>query len=87
MRRVEQASRKLTSLLKLMNFNVSCCLSELSHEKKAQFVIKGTVVAPFVLSRSSREKWRSKWIAKNCCATSMSRNVVLAKRSQSVVTV
>eukprot|EP00957_Ditylum_brightwellii_P188134 14322539-Ditylum_brightwellii.AAC.1 len=40
MRRIEQASRKLTSLSKLMNFKVSCCLAELLQEKKAQFVNK-----------------------------------------------
>eukprot|EP00957_Ditylum_brightwellii_P030076 2276665-Ditylum_brightwellii.AAC.1 len=69
MRRVKQASRKLTSLSKWMKFRASCCFIELSQEKKAQFLIKGTVVAPFAISRSSKEKWRSAWIAKKCCAT------------------
>eukprot|EP00957_Ditylum_brightwellii_P091900 6997423-Ditylum_brightwellii.AAC.1 len=87
MRCIKQDSRKLTSLSKLMNFKASCCLAELSHEKKFQFINKGIFIAPFVLSRSSREKWGSAWIAKNCCATSVSRNIVLVKRSQSAMTV
>eukprot|EP00957_Ditylum_brightwellii_P009104 688644-Ditylum_brightwellii.AAC.1 len=40
MRCIGQASRKLTSLSKLMNFKVSCHLAELLQEKKSQFVKK-----------------------------------------------